>query len=248
MRSVGESGCVPEAGRSSLPDADPKQLAMLGINPPTAYCLPRRSVRPQTWRLDGSKRSQFRCRPVGHRYRQSAWSEDDQCRAPPSEAISWSWTKTARSTRIQAAVGNGRVQLAVDGVAGKSSAVIANMLSAHGTFVVYAYMAGGPVMINPFDLIVKRVIVKGFFMNHPDIERKIQAALRESVPLVAFRSDPEAYRSNLSSVLAGRSGPSCPARRKKALPGSSRKELSQIGPRDRQQDSDGWRKTDMARH
>ena len=74
--------------------------------------------------------------------------------------------------KIQAAVGNGRVQLAVDGVAGKSSAVIASMLSAHGTFVVYAYMAGGPVMINPFDLIVKRVIVKGFFMNHPDIEQK----------------------------------------------------------------------------
>jgi NADPH:quinone reductase-like Zn-dependent oxidoreductase len=46
-------------------------------------------------------------------------------------------------------------------------------------------MAGGPVTINPFDLIVKRVIVKGFFMNHPDIEPKIQAALRESVPLVA---------------------------------------------------------------
>jgi NADPH:quinone reductase-like Zn-dependent oxidoreductase len=87
--------------------------------------------------------------------------------------------------KIRAAVGNGRVQLAVDGVAGKSSALIASMLGGHGTFVVYAYMAGGPVMINPFDLIVKRVIVKGFFMNHPDIEPKIQAALRESVPLVA---------------------------------------------------------------
>ena len=40
-------------------------------------------------------------------------------------------------------------------------------------------------MINPFDLIVKRVIVKGFFMNHPDVEPKIPAALRESLPLVA---------------------------------------------------------------
>jgi NADPH:quinone reductase-like Zn-dependent oxidoreductase len=87
--------------------------------------------------------------------------------------------------KIQAAVGNGRVQLAIDGVAGKSSAVIAGALSAHGVFVVYAYMGGGPVTINPFDLIVKRVIVKGFFMNHPDIEPKIHAALRESVPLVA---------------------------------------------------------------
>ena len=87
--------------------------------------------------------------------------------------------------KIRAAVGNGRVQLAIDGVAGKSSALIASALSARGIFVVYAYMGGGPVTINPFELIVKRVIVKGFFMNHPDVEPKIPAALHESVPLVA---------------------------------------------------------------
>jgi PAS domain S-box-containing protein len=50
---------------------------------------------------------------------------------------------------------------------------------------VYAYMGGGPVAINPFDLIVKRIVVKGFFLNHPDIEPKIHAALRETVSLVA---------------------------------------------------------------
>ena len=87
--------------------------------------------------------------------------------------------------KIRAAVGNGRVSLAIDGVAGKSSAMIAAALSEHGIFVVYAYMGGGPVAINPFDLIVKRVVVKGFFLNHPDIEPKIEAALRETVPLVA---------------------------------------------------------------
>jgi len=46
-------------------------------------------------------------------------------------------------------------------------------------------MGGGPVTISPFDLIVKRIIAKGFFMNHPDVEPKIPAALREAVPLVA---------------------------------------------------------------
>jgi NADPH:quinone reductase-like Zn-dependent oxidoreductase len=87
--------------------------------------------------------------------------------------------------KIRAAVGNGRVPLAIDGVAGKSSAMIAGALSEHGIFVVYAYMGGGPVAINPFDLIVKRIVVKGFFLDHPDIEPKIHAALRETVPLVA---------------------------------------------------------------
>ena len=57
------------------------------------------------------------------------------------------------------------MRLAIDGVSGKSSALIASALTARGTFVVYAYMAGGPVTINPFELIVKRIIAKGFFMN-----------------------------------------------------------------------------------
>jgi NADPH:quinone reductase-like Zn-dependent oxidoreductase len=77
------------------------------------------------------------------------------------------------------------VRLAIDGVAGKSSATIAAALSEHGILVVYAYMGGDPVAINPFDLIVKRLIVKGFFLNHSDIEPKIHAALCETVPLVA---------------------------------------------------------------
>ena len=46
-------------------------------------------------------------------------------------------------------------------------------------------MGGGPVVINPYDLIVKRIVAKGFFMNHPDIAPKIDAAVRDTVPLVA---------------------------------------------------------------
>jgi NADPH:quinone reductase-like Zn-dependent oxidoreductase len=87
--------------------------------------------------------------------------------------------------KIRATVGKDRVQLAIDGVSGKSSALIASALTADGAFVDYAYMGGGLVTINPFELIVKRVVAKGFFMNHSDIEPKIPAALREAVPLVA---------------------------------------------------------------
>jgi NADPH:quinone reductase-like Zn-dependent oxidoreductase len=87
--------------------------------------------------------------------------------------------------KIRAAIGNGRVPLAIDGVAGKASATIAGVLSEFGTLVVYAFMSGGPVMINSLDLIAKRIVAKGFFLNHPDIEAKIPLALRECVPLVA---------------------------------------------------------------
>src|SRR5207245_10017889 len=49
--------------------------------------------------------------------------------------------------KIRTAVGNDRVPLAIDGVAGKRSATIASALSARGTFVVYAYMDRGPVVL-----------------------------------------------------------------------------------------------------
>src|SRR5438445_614644 len=78
-----------------------------------------------------------------------------------------------------------RVRLGIDGVAGKASATIAGVLSESGTLVVYALMSGEPVTIAPFDLIAKRVVVKGFFLNHPDVELKIPSALRETAPLVA---------------------------------------------------------------
>ena len=87
--------------------------------------------------------------------------------------------------KIKTTISDGRVQLAIDGVSGKSSTIVVSALSTHGTFVTYAYMSGGLATINPFDLIVKRVVVKGFFLNHPDIEPKIHAALRKTVPLVA---------------------------------------------------------------
>src|SRR5712675_1812146 len=73
---------VPATGLFSLPEAEPQQLAILGINPP-GVSTPRRSVRSQAWRLDRPERGQFRCRPVAYRHRQGAGHEDDQSRAPP---------------------------------------------------------------------------------------------------------------------------------------------------------------------
>jgi len=74
------------------------------------------------------------------------------------------------------------VPLGIDGVAGKASATIAGVLSESGTLVVYALMSGEPVTMAPLDLIAKRVVVKAFFLNHPDVEVKIQGALRETSP------------------------------------------------------------------
>lgn len=184
---------VPAAGLFSLPDADPRQLAMLGINPPTASLLLNEAtdLKPGDWVIQNAANS-----GVGRSLIAIAKSRGiktinlvrrpelvPELRAAGGDVVIAEEGGTLN--KIRAAVGRDRVRLAIDGVAGESSAVIAGALSEGGIFVVYARMGGGPVVIDPLDLIAKRIVVKGFFLNHPDIEPKIPTALREAVPLVA---------------------------------------------------------------
>src|SRR5947209_6239080 len=183
---------VPATGLFSLPEAEPQQLAMLGINPPTASLLldEASDLKPGDWVVQNAANSGVGRSLIAIAKARGIKTINLVRRAeliPELQAIGDLVVvdEVGALDRIRAAIGIGRVPLALDGVAGKSSATIAAALSEHGIFVVYAYMGGGPVAINPFDLIVKRVIVKGFFLNHPDVEPKIHAALRETVPLVA---------------------------------------------------------------
>jgi NADPH:quinone reductase-like Zn-dependent oxidoreductase len=184
---------VPAAGLFSLPDADPRQLAMLGINPPTASLLldEASDLEPGDWVVQNAANS-----GVGRSLIAIAKARGlktiNLVRRPELvqelQAIGGDLVVVDEDgvlDKIKTTIGDGRVQLAIDGVSGKSSTIVVSALSTRGTFVTYAYMSGGLVTINPFDLIVKRIIAKGFFMNHPDIEPKISAALREAVPLVA---------------------------------------------------------------
>jgi NADPH:quinone reductase-like Zn-dependent oxidoreductase len=184
---------VPAKGLFGLPEAEPQQLAMLGINPPTASLLLDEApgLRPGDWIVQNAANS-----GVGRSLIAIAKARGIKTinlvrrpeLVPELETIGGDLVAVDEDgalDKIRAAVGSSRVPLAIDGVAGKSSATVAGVLSEHGIFVAYAYMGGGPVVIDPFDLIVKRVVVKGFFLNHPDMEPKIHAALRETAPLVA---------------------------------------------------------------
>ena len=73
---------------------------------------------------------------------------------------------------------------------------------------------------------------KGFFHEPFGHRAEDSCGIARSCSARRFRRDPSAHSCNLSSVPAGRSGSSCPARRKGA-PRSSRKELrgSPVDPR-----------------
>jgi NADPH:quinone reductase-like Zn-dependent oxidoreductase len=180
------------AGQFVLPMADSRQLAMLGINPSTAaLLLTEIDLKRGDWvaqhaansgvgrsliaiaRARGIRTINFVRRPELVAELEAAGGDlalvDD---------------KGALDT-IRERIDGGRVPLGIDGVAGKASASIAGVLSESGTRIVYALMSGEPVTIAPLDLIAKRVVAKGFFLNHPDVELKIHGVLRETASLVA---------------------------------------------------------------
>jgi NADPH:quinone reductase-like Zn-dependent oxidoreductase len=181
-------------GLFTLPaDADPRQLSMLGINPPTAALLLREYVdlEPGDWVAQNAANS-----GVGRSVIAIAKARGLRTINFVRRAELVTELKAAGGDivvvdepgvldKVRQAVGDGRVPLGIDGVAGAATAIVAGALTQGGTIVTYALMSGQPAMINPMDLIAKRVVAKGFFQNYPDFEPKILAAVRESAPLVA---------------------------------------------------------------
>jgi NADPH:quinone reductase-like Zn-dependent oxidoreductase len=185
---------LPAKGLFPLPaDADPRQLSMLGINPPTATLLLSEYVdlQPGDWVAQNAANS-----GVGRAVIAIAKSRGLRTINFIRRAELVAELKAAGGDivlvdeagvldKVRQAVGEGRVLLGIDGVAGTATATVAGALTQGGTIVTYALMSGQPVTINPMDLIAKRVSAKGFFENYPEFDPKIPAAMRESAPLVA---------------------------------------------------------------
>jgi NADPH:quinone reductase-like Zn-dependent oxidoreductase len=98
---------VPATGLFSLPEAEPQQLAMLGINPPTASLLLDEApdLKPGDWVVQNAANSGVgrsliaiaKERALRRSISCGARGSSPSCR--PLAATSWSWMKTARSTR-----------------------------------------------------------------------------------------------------------------------------------------------------
>ena len=183
---------APASDRFALPAADPRQLAMLGINPSTAALLLEESdVRRGDWVVQNAANS-----GVGRSLLAIAKTRGIRTinfvrrpeLIPELEAAGGDLVlvdDNGAGEKIRARAGGARVPLGIDGVAGRASATISSLLSESGTLVVYALMSGEPVTIAPFDLIAKRIVAKGFLLNRPEVQTRIPGALRETTPLVA---------------------------------------------------------------
>ena len=185
---------VSGGGLSALPgDADPRQLAMLGINPPTAALLLTEYVdlRPGEWVVQNAANSGVGrwviaftktrgLKTVNIVRRPELVAELEEIGADVVVVDSLDV-----SERIKAAVGQAELRLALDGVSGPATGVLAAILSRHGTLVSFAAMSEAPMSISPLDVIFKPLTMRGFWLGHPEIAAKIAPAITQAAEMIA---------------------------------------------------------------
>src|SRR5260221_10352328 len=192
------------------PDADPGQFAMLAINPPTAALLLSEYVdlKPGEWVVQNAANSGVGRWVIAFAKRRGVKTVNIVRRpelVPELEAIGGDVVVVESpdvSERIKAAVGHTEVRLALDGVSGPATGVLAATLSPRGTLVSFAAMSSNPMSISPLDVIFKPVTVRGFFMGHPEFAAKLAPAAAQAAEMIASRQVhiPVAATYALSSI------------------------------------------------
>jgi NADPH:quinone reductase-like Zn-dependent oxidoreductase len=175
------------------PDADPRQLAMLAINPPTAALLLSEYVnlKPGEWVVQNAANSGVGRWVIAFAKRRGLKTVNIVRRpelVPELEAIGGDVVVVESpdvSERIKAAVGHAELRLALDGVSGPATGVLAATLSPRGTLVSFAAMSSNPMSISPLDVIFKPVTVRGFFMGHPEFAAKLAPSAAQAAEMIA---------------------------------------------------------------
>src|SRR6202790_792058 len=175
------------------PDVDPRQLAMLAINPPTAALLLSEYVnlKPGEWVMQNAANSGVGRWVIAFAKRRGLKTVNIVRRpelVAEVEAIGGDVVVVDTpdaSERIKAAVGQAELRLALDGVSGPATGVLAATLSPRGTLVSFAAMSWGPMSISPLDVIFKPVTMRGFFLGHPEFAAKLAPAAAQAAEMIA---------------------------------------------------------------
>jgi len=181
-------------GLFALPaGADPQQLAMLAINPPTAALLLSEYVnlKPGEWVVQNSANSGVGRWVIAFAKTRGLKTVNIVRRpelVPELKAIGGDVVVVDSpdvSKEIKAAVGQGELRLALDGVSGPATGVLASTLSPHGTLVVYAAMSQAPMSISPLNIIFKPLTIRGFWLGHPESTAKSAPAVVQAAEMIA---------------------------------------------------------------
>jgi NADPH:quinone reductase-like Zn-dependent oxidoreductase len=185
---------IPATGLFALPSgADPGQLSMLAINPSTAALLLSEFVdlKPGEWVVQNSANSSVGrwviafakargLKTVNIVRRQELVPELQKI---GGDVVVVDSPEVAKE--IKAAVRQAELRLALDGVSGPATSVLASTLSPHGTLVSFAAMSEAPMSISPLDVIFKPLTLKGFWVGHPEFAAKAAPPIAQAAEMIA---------------------------------------------------------------
>jgi len=165
---------VPAQGLFPLPEGiDPQQLAMLRVNPPTAYLMLHEFVPPQSgdWVIQNAANS-----GVGHCLvrlaRDAGMKSVNVVRRPelvePLQAFGADVVLVDGpdlDARVRDAIGNGNLRLAIDAVGGSATQRLARCVQDDGVVVNYGAMSGEPCHVAVRETIFRNVTLRGFWLR-----------------------------------------------------------------------------------
>jgi NADPH:quinone reductase-like Zn-dependent oxidoreductase len=165
---------APAKAVFALPEGvDPKQLAMLRVNPPTAHLMLHQFVapRPGQWVIQNAANS-----GVGHCLirlaRLAGVKTVNVVRreelVAPLRAFGGDVVLVDGpdlDARVRAAIGDGSLPLAIDAVGGSGTQRLARCVSDGGTVVNYGVLSGEPCMVDGRETVFRDVRLHGFWLR-----------------------------------------------------------------------------------
>lgn len=184
---------VHAAGLFALQGGDPQQLAMLGINAPTAWRLLHDVVQLQAgdWIVQNAAAS-----AVGRMVIQLAQrmgvrtlnivrrpEQVSELRALGGDKVFVEGPSLAE--RVESELRE-PIRLAIDAVAGTATGTLAGMLAEGGTLVTYGLLSGEPCKINARDIVFRDIRHRGFWLARyrnlePEASKQIAEQLLQLV-------------------------------------------------------------------
>jgi NADPH:quinone reductase-like Zn-dependent oxidoreductase len=187
---------VPASGLFPLPQAaDPQQLSMLGVNPPTAALLLSEFVdlKPGDWVIQNAGNSGVGRSVIAFAGERGLKTVSlvrreelvDELTAAGGDVVLVDGPDIP--ARVAEATGRTTIQLALDGVAGESMASLSGSLSPGGTLVLYSGMSGKPGLANPLHIIFRNITIRGFWLAYPQFRDspKVPEAIQAGARLIA---------------------------------------------------------------
>jgi NADPH:quinone reductase-like Zn-dependent oxidoreductase len=173
--------------------ADPKQLSMLSVNPPTASLLLREfaPLAPGDWVAQNAANSGVGRWVIAFAKRRGLRTVNvvrrpeliEELKRLGGDVVVVDGDGLAKD--VERETGGARIGLALDGVGGEATGRLAAVLSPHGVMAIYAAMSEKPMVIHPLLAIFKPLTLRGFWIGHPEFASKAAPAMHEAAQMIA---------------------------------------------------------------